>query len=227
MRLFLLLICLLSLNSCLNAQDSLRWKHRFPIWFTPAKNTQIHGAGLGVVNFWDNKTRGKTNGISVEIGLGLLLPIAAGSPVSDYTPKQAAERDGRTPAFAVNGLSLSATGSINCDAINGLSLNGVGTATGRMRGIQLAPVMCVNWELQGICASIFANDAYRVHGVQLGLVANKSADHRGVQIGFWNAAKKMRGLQIGLVNKSKDFRGLQIGLWNIHKKRSFPLLNWR
>ena len=225
MRSALLFVFLLPF-SVLSAQNTVQWKHRAPIWFTPAKNTQIHGVSLGLVNFWDRTNYGKINGIGVELGIGILLPVGIGNAASETKPKDVMKNDTMPNLMTINGLNLSATGSVSTNTINGLSINGVGTAAGNMNGIQIAGMLCENWTLNGLSASICVNDAYRVRGAQIAMMINKSADHRGLQIGISNTAKQMRGVQIGVFNKTKKLHGLQIGLWNNNGKRSLPLVNW-
>jgi hypothetical protein len=55
---------------------------------------------------------------------------------------------------------------------------------------------------------------------------SSSTDHKGLQIGCFNLAHKLRGVQIGLFNESKNMRGVQFGLWNVNQKRKLPFFNW-
>ncbi len=226
MHKLLLLYSCLYLSTQLQAQDTIAWKHRAPFWFTPTKNTQIYGLGLGLVNDSQGKTHAKIHGLALELGIGFFLPIGVGTAFSDASTKEAAKRDTAAPGLIINGISLSITGSVRDDKIRGLSLNGIGGASARMHGAQFALIMCMDWELRGLSACLIGNDAYHVRGAQVALLGNSSADHKGFQISIRNYSEKLRGVQIGLFNKSEKLRGLQIGLWNVGEKRSLPLINW-
>lgn len=200
-------------------------KLRGPVWFTPANNTRIYGVGLGAVHFWDDAKPSTINGIGIELGIGILLPVGIGIGPSEAEKDDVLKADTTEIIHHMNGLSISASGAVGHGNMNGISINGIGTAAGHMRGAQFAMVMCVDWTLSGLSVSM-ANDAYEVRGAQVSIIGNSSARHFGLQIGGMNRAKRMRGLQIGIGNKSKDLRGLQIGLWNINQKRRLPLINW-
>jgi len=189
-------------------------KNRFPIWTFHEKNVNIQGISVG---FWSSLISGRntnTNGIRLElIGFGVFAPMA---PQFPEFGNQRSER--------VNGLSLSALGTV-CDClINGLSA-GLGQITYQVNGISVVPFMNITQKHNGIMLSGF-NVSDTMNGLQLGF-NNGSSKTNGVQIAFLiNETEEMKGLQIGLFNNSKNLRGIQIGLWNVNQKRKLPLINW-
>lgn len=220
-----LMFCAFSL--AVSAQsNSKRIRHVFPAWYAPAPGVATHGVSLGLVHFWDGSAPARINGIGVELGIGLLLPIAIGKAPSDATVAEALDIDTSATLQVLNGISLSASGHVSTGDMNGIGLNGIASSVKHMRGVQAALMMCFNWELDGASFAIFFNDDYRVRGAQFAIVGNTSNFHHGLQLGAINSCKKMRGVQIGLGNKSKNLKGLQIGLWNVNQKRRLPLLNW-
>lgn len=76
--------------------------------------------------------------------------------------------------------------------------------------------------------------AQTVHGLDLGLIATKVDEVKGVQLawiyggtrqemvgvglGFINSAHKMTGLQYGFVNLADDMTGVQLGFVNVSDK---------
>ncbi len=101
----------------------------------------------------------------------------------------------------------------------------------RVRGIQLAGVVNLARELDGIGASGLVNKVEeRVRGLQCG-VANYAGEVAGVQIaGISNQSNSVVGVQIGgLVNDAEKLVGLQIGLLNFNKSGPlpfFPIFNF-
>ncbi len=101
----------------------------------------------------------------------------------------------------------------------------------RVRGIQLAGVVNLARELDGISASGLVNKVEeRVRGLQLG-VANYAGEVVGVQIAeMANQSNSVVGVQIGgLVNDAEKLAGLQIGFLNFNKSGPlpfFPIFNF-
>jgi hypothetical protein len=193
MKLTLTLLLTFSSLSVSGQQDR---RLRLPVWTFHQRNLEIYGVSLGAfsVEGWPENTH--TNGVKIEvIGLGLAIGLAPHSPIAiNDSAFQIIQTEASSEQ--VNGLSLSASGTVcNC-TINGGSLGLIGQVTHKMNGIS---------------AVMFFNFA------QI---------HRGIQLGALNDAFKMRGLQLGLFNLSKDTKGIQLGLWNVNELRKLPLINW-
>ncbi|MBC7778136.1 MAG: hypothetical protein H7246_22075, partial [Phycisphaerae bacterium] len=151
MRPFNLLIFILFCPVLLAAQDSIPWKHRGPVWFTPASETKIHGVSVGAFHFSFNpKKPTKVNGVSVELGLGLLIGMGMSESPSDAHRSTVAEFDSAPCLNQINGLSVSLLGEtigfVAPGEVRGLSLSGSMGMVFRVRGVQLAPLGCINWE---------------------------------------------------------------------------------
>jgi hypothetical protein len=101
----------------------------------------------------------------------------------------------------------------------------------RVRGIQLAGVVNLARELDGISASYLVNKVEeRVRGLQYG-VGNYAREVVGVQIAkFSNQSNSVVGVQIsGFVNQAEKLVGLQIGLMNFNESGPlpfFPIFNF-
>lgn len=186
--------------------------NRFPVGTYHKKNQNINGLSVGLFSLGldDGDRNVKTNGIKIEaVGLGLILPLISRSPVAETEKAFKSEMSGE-PAERVNGLSLSASGTV-CDCItNGLSLGVIGQ---------------VNRQVNGVSLSILGNLAQKHQGFQLGF-ANENYVMNGFQLGISNSGSRVKGLQIGLINYSDKLRGVQIGVWNVNKKRKMPIVNW-
>lgn len=219
-------ICLVLLLSGWSLTAQRPTKHRAPIWYAPARNTATYGVSLGPVHFWSEDALFAIHGVGIELGMGVLLPLATGYSLSELLPEEVVAMD-TTPALKrLNGINLSATGSVGVEQINGLSFNGLGTSVGRLRGFQASLILSMGREINGISAAFAVNDAYRVNGAQIALIENNSAVHNGLQLSIFNQSKKMRGLQIGIYNQCTELHGLQIGIWNKVKGRGFLLFHW-
>ena len=85
-----------------------------------------------------------------------------------------------------------------------------------------------NAQINGITLSSFYNLANEVNGISAAFLSNGNLFFNGVELAiFANQASRGRGLQIGLFNTCYDLRGIQIGLWNKNGKRSLPFINWQ
>lgn len=171
-------------------------KNYFPIWTFHQENINIHGISVGLWSV-DSKPRyTNTNGIKVElIGIGLLMPLIPSSPV--VTDDSAFIKLQKEPlSERINGLNLSASGTVcNC-LTNGLTAGTIGQLN------------------------------FKVNGISTSLLMNFVQKQNGLMMAMFNEAYYMNGMQIGLFNKSKKMRGIQIGLWNENQKRKLPLINW-
>jgi hypothetical protein len=189
--------------------------NRFPLWTFHKKDVNIHGISVGLWSDIQNERNTNTNGIRLElIGLGIFSPMIPDFPTFE---EQRSER--------INGLSLSATGTV-CDCLtNGLSAGFVGQINYQVNGISMAMLLNLTEKHNGIMLAT-VNYSQAMNGLQFGF-NNNGSEVNGVQVALTiNESEKLSGLQIGIVNKSKNLRGIQIGIWNVNQKRKLPLLNW-
>ena len=189
--------------------------NRFPIWTFHERDVTIHGISVGLLSAPINERNTNTNGIRLElIGLGIFAPMIPSFPTFE---EQRSER--------INGLNLSALGTMSNSLINGLSIGGGGQIHYQVNGLSLSMMMNLAEKQNGVMIAGM-NMTKVTNGLQIGL-ANMTFTANGVQAGFaLNEAETMRGLQIGMVNRTENLRGIQIGLWNVNQKRTLPLLNW-
>ena len=125
----------------------------------------------------------------------------------------------------INGLSLSATGTV-CDCItNGINTGLIGNINFQVNGITASVFMNFAQKHNGLQLAMF-NESYYLNGLQAG-VSNYGAHTKGIQMGIGNFGRTTKGLQIGIFNKTKSLRGLQFGLWNVNEKRKLPIINWQ
>ena len=189
--------------------------NRFPVWTYHKKNVNIHGISVGLGSSIESERNTNTNGIKLElIGLGLFVP---------FQPEYPDFKNGYSER--INGLSLSAMGTV-CDCLtNGLSVGAIAQTNNRVNGISATMYTNITDKQNGIMAA-FGNVSDVMNGIQLGGFNNSSEAH-GVQLSFLvNFSAETRGLQIGAFNISDNLRGVQIGLWNVNQKRKLPLINW-
>jgi len=182
-----------------NRFSQKKFSHRFPIWTFHEKNVNIHGISVGLWSFYDNERNTNTNGIRLElIGLGITSLIVPEFP--DFGRRS--ER--------INGLNISALGTV-CDClINGISVGSFGQIVEQVNGITL---------------SAMVNLIEKQNGIMIA-VSNGTNTMNGLQFGATNYSSKMNGIQAGFVNQSETLRGIQIGFWNVNQKRKLPLINW-
>jgi len=220
MRIYLIVLLTL-IASVANGQHR---KLRFPVWTFHQKNVDIYGVSLGLASTGSAVRNTYTTGIKIEIiGLGLFVPLIPRSPVAE-DDSAFHEIMSEPLSERINGLSLSASGTVcNCD-INGGSFGIMGQIHRKVVGISGAFFMNFSQVHHGI-QSAFFNEAYQMRGLQIGVFTG-SKDARGIQSGLFNVASQMRGMQIGVYNRSKDTRGIQFGLLNKNERRLFPIVNW-
>ena len=200
-------------------------KNYFPIWTYHQKNINIHGISLGIGTVRAEPRYTNTNGIKIEIiGAGIAIPLIPQSPVAQND--SAFVKLSQEPiSEVINGLCISASGTV-CDCItNGINIGLIGHINFQVNGITASVFMNFSQRHNGAQLALF-NESYYMNGIQLGL-SNYGYKTKGLQIGLLsNGSKEMKGVQIGLFNKSEKFRGIQIGLWNVNQKRKLPLINW-
>lgn len=200
-------------------------KNYFPIWSFHKDSINIHGISVGLWSFNSEPRHTNTNGIKIElIGVGLGVPLIPRSPIVE-TDSLFIKLKKEPISERINGLNLSASGSVcNC-LTNGLTAGYIGQIHFQVNGISTSLFMNFTQKHNGVMAAFF-NDAYYMNGLQVGFI-NNGYKTKGLQIGmFVNNTGEMKGLQIGLYSKSKKLKGLQIGLWNVNQKRKFPIINW-
>lgn len=186
--------------------------NRFPVGTYHKKNQNINGISVGAFSFGldDDDRNVNTNGIKIEaVGLGVILPLLPTDPIVE-TEEGFNSIMKTEPNERINGLSLSASGTI-CDCVtNGLSAGFIGQ---------------INRQVNGIAISVLANGAHKHQGFELAAV-NRNYVMNGFQLGLSNSGSRARGLQIGILNQSENLKGIQIGLWNVNQKRKMPIINW-
>jgi hypothetical protein len=185
-------------------------KNYFPIWTFHKDSINIHGISVGLWTFNTEPKFTNTNGIKLElIGLGILIPSIKESPIVE-TDSAFIKLKQEHLSERINGLNLSALGSICHCLTNGLAAGFMNQIHFQVNGISTSPFMNFTQKHNGVMIA-YSNGAYYMNGLQVGVANN----------GY-----KTKGLQIGLFNKSKKLKGLQIGLWNVNQKRKLPLINW-
>jgi hypothetical protein len=191
---------------CIVAQEK---KIAVPFGTFQTSNLTTYGLSIGIASGAKEITNNKTNGIRLElIGLGLLVPIIPQSPIissdKELHPDSVSEE--------INGLNLSATGSVcNC-RINGVSVGYVGE---------------IVYQVNGFSATAIMNFVQVHYGIQGAFLYSENYKMNGLQISAFNNSTHTKGLQIGLINSSTDLRGFQIGIWNKNGKRALPIVNWQ
>ncbi len=174
-------------------------KNYFPIWTFHQKNINIYGVSVGLGSVRSSPKHTNTNGLKLEIiGAGIGIPLIPHSPVADNDSSfQQIQKD--TISERINGLSLSAAGTV-CDCI----INGVSTGL----------IGQIVYKANGVSATLF-NFTQIHHGIQIGLT-NETYKMTGLQIGLVNSSHKTRGIQIGLwnVNERRKFPLIN---WNFRK----------
>ncbi|MDY8138826.1 LA_2272 family surface repeat-containing protein [Aquimarina sp. 2201CG5-10] len=195
--------------------------------FSPihSKITQVNGLVVGAGHYENKRiNHQKINGINIDVlhpaplllmSFGLEIPfrsILMGLTYKDGTDMHILDsNDYQTTQLTMNGLNLSVGGFMNGTNFNGLNIS-VFSATNRLNGISIAPVL---------------NGSGVSNGVQIAALSNFSVKGNGLQLGISNVSERLHGIQIGLFNKSNDQRGIQLGLWNRNSKRSLPFINWQ
>jgi len=200
-------------------------KNYFPLWTYHQKNINIHGISVGIGSIRGEPRYTNTNGMKLEIiGAGLVVPLMPESPVAD--DDSSFEFLSKEPVSEkINGITLSAGGTV-CDCItNGISLGMVGQINYQVNGISGSFFGVFSQVSNGIHAAGMFNQTYYLNGVQVALM-NAAGKSKGIQLGGGNIAHQTSGLQIGIYNKTEKLRGIQIGIWNKNEKRSWPLVNW-
>lgn len=205
--------------------QGIKRKNYLPIWTFHQDSINIQGVSVGLWSVNSKPRFTNTNGIKLElIGIGIIMPLIPSSPIVENDSsfkilqlKPLSER--------INGLSLSASGTICHCLTNGISAGFIGQINFQVNGISSSLLMNFSQKHNGIMTSMF-NESYFLNGVQIGLL-NYNYKTKGIQIGILsNGSKEIKGLQIGLYNKSENLKGVQIGLWNVNQKRKLPFFNW-
>ncbi len=222
--LFITLLLCLSFNQLSFAQKSKR-KNYFPAWTYHKKDINIHGIAVGIGTISNDLRNTNTNGIKIEIlGAGILVPLIPRSPVAE-TDSEFEKKATEPISERINGISLSATGTV-CDCItNGINTGLVGNINYQVNGITASAFMNFAKKHNGLQFAMF-NESYYFNGLQIGL-SNYGAKAGGLQVGVGNFGRETKGIQIGILNKTKKLRGLQFGIWNVNEKRKLPIINWQ
>lgn len=174
------------------------------------------------------------NGLDVEIGPGILIPLAGGCEGCGNgffnNGSEQVEVD-TLPIFrtVINGMVLSPGGIFGETVkVNGINISGVTTMTGEVNGITIGGFLGnMNRFVNGVSIGGLGNESIQTNGLQIACTVAITKRMRGLQISLYNRAKNLKGLQIGFVNKSQKMKGVQIGLWNKSDKRALPFLNFQ
>lgn len=187
-------------------------KTYFPAWTYHTRNANIYGVSLGLGSFGDKVVHTDTYGLKVEaIGLGLFCLFLPQSPVAENDSDFAMHVLYDTISEHINGIVLSASGTV-CNCItNGIAMGMIGQIQSEVNGASATMLNMVQLH-KGIQLAILFNQTYKMRGIQAAFIANETYD--------------MKGLQVGIFNKSKHTRGLQLGIWNVNERRKLPFINW-
>ncbi len=133
---------------------------------------------------------------------------------------------------SIRGLQLNLISSGAGMEMRGAQISGVASFSGRVRGLQMAPISCVTVSpLRGVQIAGATNIAMGLQrGAMVAGLANICPDTiRGLQWAAFNYAESMNGVQIGVVNVAGEHpKGTQIGLVNFSRDnvgRKFGLVN--
>lgn len=200
-------------------------KNYIPIWTFHKDSINIHGISVGLWSINSEPRLTNTNGIKIElIGIGIAIPLIPRSPIVE-TDSAFLKLKQEPLSERINGLNLSASGSVCHCLTNGLTAGLIGQIHFQVNGISTSLYMNFTQKQNGVMTALF-NDAYIMNGLQVGFY-NSGYKTKGLQVGILgNNADEMKGFQIGLFNKSNKIKGIQIGLWNVNQKRKLPLINW-
>lgn len=200
-------------------------KNYIPIWTFHQDSINIHGISIGLWSYNGEPRLTNTNGIKIElIGVGIGIPLMPRSPIVE-TDSSFIKLKQEPLSERINGLNLSASGSVCHCLTNGLTAGFIGQIHFQVNGMSTSLFMNFTQRHNGVMTSLF-NDAYYMNGLQVGFI-NNGYKTKGLQMGILgNIADEMNGVQISLINKSEKLKGIQIGLWNVNQKRKLPLINW-
>jgi hypothetical protein len=157
------------------------------------------------------------------IGFGFLSPLM---PISITAETETAYQKLKAEPLSerINGISLSATGSTCSCLTNGITAGLIGQLNFQVNGISASLFINFMQKMNGLQMAVL-NETYILNGLQIGL-SNTGYVAKGMQIGAGNFGDETTGIQIGILNKTKHLKGIQIGLWNVNQKRKLPLINW-
>lgn len=223
-RLILFSIFLLLFQSSFFGQENKKINF-FPIWTYHQKNINIHGISIGIGTIRSVPRFTNTNGIKIElIGAGIALLLIPKSPLA-YDDSSFIALANQPISEIINGISLSATGTV-CDCkTNGINIGLIGNLNYQVNGLTCSLFMNFSQIHNGLQFALI-NESFLLNGFQMGL-SNFGYRVKGIQFGLWyNENKEMKGVQIGIINKSENIIGFQFGLWNINQKRKSPFINW-
>jgi len=224
MRTCLSLLLLIIFYANTHAQNAPRKTH-FPVWTFQQKNVNIYGISVGLITPNDSMQNVRSNGIRIEaLGLGILFGFMGNDPIAKNEDEFQKKMSGRL-FEKINGLNLSATGTL-CDcAVNGFSAGLVGQLGRQVNGVSLSMINL--FQLHNGLQMGSINGAYSMNGVQMAAFINSAIKAKGLQICLLsNSAEKATGLQVALFNKAQQLKGVQIGLWNVNQRRKLPFVNW-
>jgi hypothetical protein len=168
-KLFSTILMFLILSNCSYGQNIDR-KNYFPIWTFHQDSINIHGISLGLGTFSQEPRFTNTNGIKFElIGAGILVPLFPSSPIPE-TDSAYFELNNKPLSERINGLNLSASGTVCHCETNGISLGFIGQVNHRINGVSASFFMNFSQQHNGLMTAFFLNEAFKMNGLQLGLL---------------------------------------------------------
>lgn len=97
--------------------------------------------------------------------------------------------------------------------------------TDPFQGVQLSVMSNIANRVKGAQIAGFINSARGISGVQAaGFTNHVSGTLRGLQVGFFNYARRVIGVQVGVFNACRRLTGVQIGLLNIASGNKLPAM---
>lgn len=174
------------------------------IWYTPNLVEKINGVAIGfaadnIKNDYNSKKDSlEINGCNIELNVLNAfdhLFLSFKHPKFDTAKYQSALVT--KTQLKVNGINLSALGTVHEAQLKGLNLAGMNSIVYTLKGLSISGLSTFSFLMKGLCIS-----------------------------GFKNRAVEAKGVQIALYNKATKMKGIQIGLWNDNGIRKMPLFNW-
>ncbi|WP_028981748.1 LA_2272 family surface repeat-containing protein [Sporocytophaga myxococcoides] len=187
-------------------EENKIYKKKKGIWYTPCEVDEVAGVAFGIMTDniknigFDEKDSLIVKGVAIEINPFAMIWLT--NFLEKFPHEDSLEYYNNIIAnkweTSINGLNISALGSVLEAKINGVNIGGGNTMVNELNGFSISGISNFSYSMKGVC---------------IAAVRNRST------VG--------KGLQIALVNKCKHYKGVQIGLWNINGKRSLPLINWQ
>jgi len=216
---FLLLLFISSNSYSQYVEVDTVQENRYGVWVIPADYKIINGIGVGILN-WNFESHTKTNGLRIElIGLGI-VGVFNDTPVR-FLNDSLYYKHYKSASYTdlINGINISTFGSITRRGdVNGLTIAAINQYFRYIKGAMICPGWNTTESIKGLQLGGF-NYADKLRGFQLSVAGNSCYNGKGVQLSlFDNSSKDFSGLQLAVVNVSAKTKGVQIGLVNYSKE---------